>query len=847
MAAEVPVSDVLCQATEYLIKLGSNLRSRSENLKENKIRKDKLKNSHAIQKAAQKVLLICDLSKKSLDNVEIGVRKILSHIKANQYTNDGGKSSLVQTKDNRFQYFEFDNCKLKVSKKINIKYFLSAKVSVEPMLRSTMDKYPVYHNCKLYMSRKRMEYENKNEHKNTTEINNETSNTTNLEIEDSVEKIKLKSPAVIKVTPEDTAVTLINSDHEIDDTNTSQIKNKTQDTKKIKSKRDSSEGHTLQNKTENKKEIIENNLDMEKSDIKFDDNIQQNSTSEKGSKDRKERDERYGKSKRDSEKKKYTNIRSLNSSDSEAEQNPKQIEKKDCQEKIESIEKHDVEEIKDNTAVDTQSNEQPIKPLIKCVSMTKLLKPEILQSVVTEIQSKISPSKKLSKSEKAKRHKGSGYKENDVNMCKKQKLEEEEYWKAKRKEVKAFKPKTFIIKVARLPQFSMKFLETCNIKRITQKGVLILELKDKSEKFTDIETLKKLKSDLLNDSDSENTDISPEKEVIHAKHALLDESDSDQDKSCCNLKTKYQSRDSNKNTKKTDVNKQGERECRTLEESNNHEVGENVNSNPLCGENIPQKTSTEENDSNDSLKECHDDSIKHKNDRSEQTHTKTTGSSKCSSDDSDSSSKKSKSKQKNGNKRKYAIESMHAKSMLMKHSSSSDTDDEQLRNTRKNKIKRKNSKLEINKVRKKQRRISDTSSSSSVQDKNLKDNSQSRSKSPENDKKIKKSEDEEKNKNSENGSSEESDKEKDKRNMKPSDNESSEECDKEKNTNNKKVSTNRSSEESDKEEGEKNKRDSINKKNKETKKFSKNRSSEESDNVSNAEEFSNTSSSKVRS
>ncbi|XP_026745714.1 dentin sialophosphoprotein-like [Trichoplusia ni] len=54
MAAEVPVSVVLCEAMEYLSKLGANLRTRSENLKDKRINKDKLKNAHAVHKAASK-------------------------------------------------------------------------------------------------------------------------------------------------------------------------------------------------------------------------------------------------------------------------------------------------------------------------------------------------------------------------------------------------------------------------------------------------------------------------------------------------------------------------------------------------------------------------------------------------------------------------------------------------------------------------------------------------------------------------------------------------------------------------------------------------------------------------
>lgn len=157
MADDVPVCDVLCEAMEYLSKLGSNLRNRSETLKEKKIRKDKLKNAHAVQKAANKVLLICELSKKSLDNVESGVQKILKLVDASQASiRDGGKVSTSDKSRTKYQYFNYRSKKLKVSKKVPLKHFMSAKVLAKKMPVSIQDKYPVYHDCKLYRLRKRI-------------------------------------------------------------------------------------------------------------------------------------------------------------------------------------------------------------------------------------------------------------------------------------------------------------------------------------------------------------------------------------------------------------------------------------------------------------------------------------------------------------------------------------------------------------------------------------------------------------------------------------------------------------------------------------------------------------------
>lgn len=178
MADDVPVCDVLCEAMEYLSKLGLNLRNRSERLKEKRISKAKLKNYHAVQKAANKVLLICQLSKKSLDNVETGIRKVLSVADDQQHptTSKGGKTSVRKTDkatDEHFEKstknivetsvkekphyhcFEYRSLKLKVAKRISIKHFTSVKVMAKRIPMSMLENYPVYHNCKLYLMRER--------------------------------------------------------------------------------------------------------------------------------------------------------------------------------------------------------------------------------------------------------------------------------------------------------------------------------------------------------------------------------------------------------------------------------------------------------------------------------------------------------------------------------------------------------------------------------------------------------------------------------------------------------------------------------------------------------------------
>ncbi|XP_061718363.1 transcriptional regulator ATRX homolog isoform X1 [Cydia pomonella] len=156
MAEEVPVSDVLCEAMEYLCKLGSNLRTRSQNLKDKRISKDKLRNTHAVRKAASKVLLICELSRKSLENVENGVKRVLTLVDASRCSpvTVGAKDDNRSRNKKNYFCFEYDSCKLRISEKILLAHYTSVKVHAKSMPESMMDKYPVYYNCSLYKKRK---------------------------------------------------------------------------------------------------------------------------------------------------------------------------------------------------------------------------------------------------------------------------------------------------------------------------------------------------------------------------------------------------------------------------------------------------------------------------------------------------------------------------------------------------------------------------------------------------------------------------------------------------------------------------------------------------------------------
>ncbi|XP_063538258.1 transcriptional regulator ATRX homolog [Cydia strobilella] len=170
MAEEVPVSDVLCEAMEYLCKLGSNLRTRSQNLKDKRISKDKLRNTHAVRKAASKVLLICELSRKSLENVENGVKRVLTLVDASRRSpvTVGAKDENRSRNKKNYFYFEYDSCKLRISEKILLAHYTSVKVHAKSMPESMVDKYPVYYHCNLYKKRKQSLKDSGNENRQKT-------------------------------------------------------------------------------------------------------------------------------------------------------------------------------------------------------------------------------------------------------------------------------------------------------------------------------------------------------------------------------------------------------------------------------------------------------------------------------------------------------------------------------------------------------------------------------------------------------------------------------------------------------------------------------------------------------
>ena len=240
MAEAVPVCDALCEAIEYLSRLGSNLRVRSENFKQKKLRKDRLRNTHAVQKAANKVLLICELSKKSILNVEDGVKQILTQIDAAQGSNKFKKNVQESTREIVYEYFEYDSQRLKIRNKINLKHFTSVKVLTKAMPLSMLNDYPLYYACNLHHLReeqdkqksddhqlteiKKLNNSNDEDHSEVTDKSNniEKSGSTPTKQKDHVEntEIKKKSPTTkhkkykhIKVVDDDSADSNYNVDN----------------------------------------------------------------------------------------------------------------------------------------------------------------------------------------------------------------------------------------------------------------------------------------------------------------------------------------------------------------------------------------------------------------------------------------------------------------------------------------------------------------------------------------------------------------------------------------------------------------------------------------------------------
>ncbi|XP_035437210.2 transcriptional regulator ATRX homolog isoform X5 [Spodoptera frugiperda] len=545
MAAEVPVCDLLSEAVEYMSKLGVNLRDRSDSLIKKRINNKKLRNARAVLKAAEKVLLICELSKKSLANVETGVRKVLSIIDASQAqtnSSDGGKTSnsALDKRNDRFFYFEYESCTLRVSKKISIKHFTDVKVMAKKLPVSMQDKYPVFYDCKL------------------KRLRNKSSENQDDKQADNCGKTKTKSKVF----------------GEFPETQTSNVSDE--------SDSNSCDKSTKEKDNLNEKKIVENDvieaLDSialnDTSDTVQDDNVcdKQESNGNKDSNlgedtavseliecfaneakvDEDETcDGKLKKRKKEATliRKKFSKIKIIDDDSSDSENNSKstenvthKISSSDEETNINSEKENDDKETKSkekkssNSDVDTNKydsdnnsakSDNSSKPLIRCVNISKLLKPDALSSetIQPSNQRQNTQSKSLISKHKEKEKKPHSNSKDDVQKQRTINSSDDEFWAQKRKEVKKFKPKQFSVNINRLPQFTTNFMLSHKLKRITQNNKTVYEVNG-----TDSDHLKKnidkVKNALLNESgsDSDNTISHKAKKV---KKSLLKNSDSE--------------------------------------------------------------------------------------------------------------------------------------------------------------------------------------------------------------------------------------------------------------------------------------------------------------------------------
>ncbi|XP_030037520.2 transcriptional regulator ATRX homolog isoform X1 [Manduca sexta] len=621
MAAEAPICDVLSEAMEYLSKLGANLRTRTENLKERKINKDKLKNAHAVQKAVSKVLLICELSKKSLENVEKEVKKIQKRVDYSQAPVNGGKSVSSDEKKYSFQY---RSQTLKIATKIPIKHYFSPKVHARKMSIAMQDKYPVYYDCKLYRQRRKMEkkksenerkpheitskkrIEHNNEydkdktedeetiHKsnvsdnvncdNYDEQNGNKNETNQLHISDAVEvegvpnklleddsilteKDSLNDQANSADIEKDSAIKSDQQKCHIKDIhdeiiNQSILRHKKKKRPESNQKRtdivENGDSHTENVQDDKSQEATENNIaDLIPSDKSID-------IVDKSPPHKKRKLPFVFESESDCD----TSPTKTLDSDNEKRNKDTSESKCDGQDitpelNSEDAKKPNMIDLDDTTTKDiceSKSNEGPTKPYIKCVNISKLLKPSV------NLLSDIPVSEKLSnkhdsnfllkeKNNKSKLIVQKPSIDNKDNVLNRKSMEDD-YWDRKRNEVRNFKPKELKISLCQLPKLTDDLLNLHKIKVITQHGSVVALRNDSDS--TKEDNIKNVKKALLNDSDSEDSVNNPSKpdktqnrkdkasslaldnnttnedkiskENENIKSALLNDSDSDQNK-----------------------------------------------------------------------------------------------------------------------------------------------------------------------------------------------------------------------------------------------------------------------------------------------------------------------------
>ncbi|XP_053608900.1 transcriptional regulator ATRX homolog isoform X2 [Plodia interpunctella] len=761
-ASNNPVYEVLNDAVEYLCKLGSNLRIRSETMKNKNIRKERLRNSHAIQKAAKKVLLICELSKKSLQNVEVGVKNVLTSIE--QAQSCGGKKlsqeNVISPRvhDKKYEYFEYESIKLRIAKNIPLKHFMSVKVVARSMPSALLKKYPVLYDCKLYRLRMKknklqkqtdLNYKDmtKSEKKEESDFEGEVKSKelNNFEgdgvVADTKEgKDEKSEPSKVYKAKRSKKKVDSSDDHKKEESNNPKVYKAKRSKKKVDSLVLNEES---ERKTENvpldndSKSKLSDNLSP-KSDAKVKKNEKSDSDSDDNNKHEKSEQHTssgsHGKLKRkrvakledDSDresiklnfkqKKSNNDIQILDNivlsdddvkTDKDVKHNSKKMRVIDDDSSDESqksktesstknkknetldgnvTEKSDSEENNkiNESHSDSKENTSEVKsaasdaiPLIKCVSISKLLKPSVLEKVVEKTINKEQEQNKMvsPKTNQIEQQRRDDKKSQNERL-------DNKYWMEKRKEVKAFRPKMFNINVNRLPKLTELFLEKHNLNRVTQFGSVVCEKKNKP-----IESdcsINKVKNALLNDSDSHDGAQEKSDDTDRVKSSLLQESDSENENTPKKEDDKPNENSYNHLAENLDeISKKTKNALLSSSESDNtvgdvtmKDINEKSPTNTRSGSLINNA------DTNEGEKENHD------NDKSkDQLKSNNTDEVKSallnSSDDSPKTPADKRRRDSQGttprSKRKHIMESMHAKKMLLTYSSSSETEDEQLR------------------------------------------------------------------------------------------------------------------------------------------------------------------------
>ncbi|XP_072930317.1 uncharacterized protein [Epargyreus clarus] len=622
MADSMPICDVLSEAMEYLSKLGTNIRIRSENLREKRIRKDKLKNSHAIQKAVDKVLLICELSKKSIENVETGVKNLLLQMEKSSSSYDPPPRTQENTETEvKFEYFTYESRRLKIRDKISLGHYTSVKVVSTSMTMSMLEKYPVFHNCKLYRLRKRKKRESM---ANAAEYFNSG-------IED-LGQLRASEPAEENI---------FDASHiTLDDSSTiepMQICEITDDTESLNKNDDKNNSNLeeLDMEKDTEKRITQSTPPAHESNNKKDgDHSDSETEHKKKKKDKRKKikklkviDDSSKSGEEDDISKKVEN-ENINISD-ESFVNEKECEKNtDIATRVEdgneagvseteasgqshtkganneesSVSTNEYQNNSDSTKI--ESEVPTVKPMIKCVSISKLLKPENVKNLKTDIIKSPRSKKRDKQSERRKeRNSKSDAKYKRLKIFDSSDEEEDyTYWARKRKEVKNFKPKKFKINITRLPKVTPTLLENFNLRRITQFGTVLCEIissdKEKSDDGSNnLEPRSKRRKISNTASNEENIDL---ENIDLAKNALLDDSDSDVIVSCRNNKNECEKTNSNHDS---DVETSTQKRDKTIEECLRELTEGGKDKNELMNEVINEKRQSKNCPVNDSLDE----------------------------------------------------------------------------------------------------------------------------------------------------------------------------------------------------------------------------------------------------